>query len=336
MTEYISRRRLLAIDGGGLRGIIPACVLVELERVTGKPARESFDFIAGTSTGAILAAGVVAGIPAQQLLALYMVRAAAIFTQRPWTLPKRIITGAMYSTTALYAVLASELGAAESWTLNDAPRDLLITAKRLRDGLPWYFTKDSPRNRGRTGRLRLADCITASSAEVTYFRPYLMPEHPRPATDPVGTLVGGGVGVANNPVYQACVEAFDYSVGYTPDNTLVVSLGTGHALAGQRPTWIWPWARWALNELLDSPGEQQTELVQRHFPAMPFYRIDVQLPHEIPLDDLKSLPELRHYGLQLAGLVHWPPILDGRESPFRMDEHHTLPFQYAQKVNPPA
>jgi predicted acylesterase/phospholipase RssA len=337
LAENLARRRLLAIDGGGLRGIIPACVLVELERATGTLARDSFDFIAGTSTGAIVAAGVVAGIPAQQLLDLYLERAASLFTQRPWTIPKRIITGAMYSTPNLHALLARELGPAASRTLNDVARDLLITAKRLSDGLPWYFTKDTPRNKQRTGRLQLADCVTASCAEATYFRPYLMPEHPSPASDPVGTLVGGGVGVANNPVYQACVEAFDYSEGYTPGGTIVVSLGTGRAPALPRPTWIWPWLHWVLDELLDSPGEQQTDLVQRNFPGMPFYRIDVQLPREVPLDDLKSLPALRHYGQQLARQVSWPPILAGQEdSPFRINIDNTLPQQYARRVNPPA
>ena len=57
-------RRILSIDGGGVRGIIPAVLLAELERETGRPARETFDFVAGTSSGAVLAAGIAAGIPA--------------------------------------------------------------------------------------------------------------------------------------------------------------------------------------------------------------------------------------------------------------------------------
>ena len=66
MTEAVPgpMRRILAIDGGGLRGLIPACVLAGLEAATGRAARETFDFIAGTSTGAVIAAGLVAGVPA--------------------------------------------------------------------------------------------------------------------------------------------------------------------------------------------------------------------------------------------------------------------------------
>jgi len=58
--------RILSIDGGGIRGIIPAMILAELERRAGRPACRLFDFIAGTSTGGIIALAVTkpdAGTP---------------------------------------------------------------------------------------------------------------------------------------------------------------------------------------------------------------------------------------------------------------------------------
>ncbi|MGH2386315.1 MAG: patatin-like phospholipase family protein, partial [Candidatus Limnocylindria bacterium] len=72
-------RRMLTIDGGGVRGIIPAVLLAALERSTGKPTRETFDFIAGTSTGAVMAAGLSAGIPAERLVTLYAKRSPEVF-----------------------------------------------------------------------------------------------------------------------------------------------------------------------------------------------------------------------------------------------------------------
>ena len=73
-----SIRRVLSIDGGGIRGIIPALVIAHLERTTGKPACELFDLIVGTSTGGILALGLAlqdeAGDPllaAKRMVALY-------------------------------------------------------------------------------------------------------------------------------------------------------------------------------------------------------------------------------------------------------------------------
>jgi patatin-like phospholipase/acyl hydrolase len=52
--------KILSIDGGGIRGIIPAMVLAKIERQTGRPACELFDLIAGTSTGGIITLGVTA------------------------------------------------------------------------------------------------------------------------------------------------------------------------------------------------------------------------------------------------------------------------------------
>jgi patatin-like phospholipase/acyl hydrolase len=88
------RTRILSIDGGGIRGIIPALVLAELERRAGKPVAELFDLIAGTSTGGILACGLTipgdGGRPrwhAEELVALYEKEGPHIFDR---SLLKRI------------------------------------------------------------------------------------------------------------------------------------------------------------------------------------------------------------------------------------------------------
>ena len=65
------KRALLSIDGGGIRGIIPLCALAEMERQLGKPAREVFSFIAGTSTGAIITGGLASSVGAEAMLKLY-------------------------------------------------------------------------------------------------------------------------------------------------------------------------------------------------------------------------------------------------------------------------
>jgi predicted acylesterase/phospholipase RssA len=323
-ADQRTQRFLLAIDGGGIRGIIPATLLVALERSAGRPARETFDFIAGTSTGAIIAAALAAGIPAEKILDLYVNRAGEVFRKGLLGLPRRVITGSVYSTATLHRIIAEELGAARDWVLNDAPIDLLITAKRVGDGMPWYFVRDKPANSGRTGGLKLADCVTASAAAPTYFKPWTMPG--------VGTLVDGGVGVAGNPVYQACVEAFYYTGEYGAEGTTVVSLGTGRFVSRRRPVWLWSWLQWVLGELLRSPGEQQTEIVQRHFPTMSFYRIDTRLERDIPLDDAGSADELRRIGERLAAQIDWSAILSGADTSLRVGSHNTLWPQYSRSV----
>jgi predicted acylesterase/phospholipase RssA len=149
----MSRCYLLSIDSGGIRGIIPAVALVKLENTTGKLTREIFTFVAGTSTGAIIAAAIAAGIPATRILDLYINRTREIFTHYPWNIIKRILFGSMYSIEKLHDLIAEEIGPAHAWKLNDSPIDLLITAKRISDGMLWYFVRDNPNNSGCTGRL---------------------------------------------------------------------------------------------------------------------------------------------------------------------------------------
>jgi len=310
------QRYLLSIDGGGIRGIIPAVALVKLESTTGRLTRDIFSFVAGTSTGAIIAAAIAAGVPSSRILSLYVDRARDVFTGSTIvnTL-QRVIFGSMYSTQKLHDLIAEEIDSSGRWSLNDSPVDLLITAKGVPDGKPWYFVKDNPANSGCTGRLGLVDCATASAAAPTYFRPWTVDEELMPpGCGPVGELVDGGVGVAGNPVYQACVEAFFYTDtanGYEPAETTTVSLGTGRSIAPKRrPTWIGSWLQWVLGELLESPGEQQTEITWRHFveereggQKMTFYRIDTELKEDIALDDVGSIGRLREYGERLAELI---------------------------------
>jgi patatin-like phospholipase/acyl hydrolase len=322
-------RRLLSIDGGGIRGIIPAVLLAELERQSGRPVRETFDFIAGSSSGALTAAALAAGVSADRIVTLYAERASEVLRHIPLVSTLvRIVTGSMYDVGRLHELVRRELGTpAGDWTINDAPIDLLITAKRLDDGMPWYFVRDNTANSCRAGGYRLADVVTASAAAPTYFQPFEIAG--------VGTLIDGGIGVAGNPVYQACVEAFEFTQTYPEDETLVVSLGTGRALHRARPTWIWQWLGWLLSELLRSPSEQQTELVHRHYPDTPFYRIDLRLERDVSLEDLGALPELAALAARLAGTLDWSTMLDGTDAIHRVTDANTLPREYC-RVPPPA
>ena len=86
-----SVRRVLSLDGGGIRGIIPALVLAHLERQMGAPASEFFDLIVGTSTGGILALGLSLQeqqgrslLAAKRMVALYERHGAQIFERSLW------------------------------------------------------------------------------------------------------------------------------------------------------------------------------------------------------------------------------------------------------------
>src|ERR1017187_1952399 len=115
----MSQKHLLSIDGGGIRGIIPALALLKLEQTTLKPARETFSFVAGTSTGALLASAVAAGIPASRIVDIYRYRIRDIFKpSKPWNGFRQYTLGHKYDAANLNRVFKQELGAAAHWMLN--------------------------------------------------------------------------------------------------------------------------------------------------------------------------------------------------------------------------
>src|SRR5918996_5489397 len=99
-------RRILAIDGGGVRGVIPAVALVALEDALKGRIRDHFDFVAGTSTGALIAAAVAAGVPAERIVQMYVDRAPQLFAKVPViSTLRRILFGHMYDTERLHGFI---------------------------------------------------------------------------------------------------------------------------------------------------------------------------------------------------------------------------------------
>src|SRR5436305_11953922 len=112
-TTQAETSAVLAIDGGGIRGIIPAMVLAEIERRAGRPTATMFDLISGTSTGGIIAVALTRPGPdgkpawsAAQLVELYEQQGPAIFARRPGMLaPLHGIIDERYDAGALESVL---------------------------------------------------------------------------------------------------------------------------------------------------------------------------------------------------------------------------------------
>jgi patatin-like phospholipase/acyl hydrolase len=217
----LPRRRILAIDGGGLLGTYPAAFLAGLESHLPHPIGRYFDLIAGTSTGGIIAIGLAMGMRASDILALYERKGAAIFGQHHsrvvnWLLRKwRIARWAVrpkYSSDALREALVDVLG---EKLIGDATQRLLIPA--------WspvsrsvYIYKTAHHLRLNTDyKERAVDAALATAAAPTYFRRHL-------TENDVG-LIDGGVW-ANNPTGLAVVEAITL-LNWPRESLHVLSLG---------------------------------------------------------------------------------------------------------------
>src|SRR6266404_1377145 len=102
-------RRILNIDGGGIKGVFPAAFLAELEDRLGEPIADYFDLIAGTSTGGIIAMGLGLGLTAKDLLAFYKETGARIFQRRRFGALRRVFR-AQYTNEVLREVLVKAFG----------------------------------------------------------------------------------------------------------------------------------------------------------------------------------------------------------------------------------
>ncbi|HYZ75977.1 MAG TPA: CBASS cGAMP-activated phospholipase [Gaiellaceae bacterium] len=245
--------KILSIDGGGIRGIIPATVLAEIEHRTGARIADLFDLITGTSTGGILALGLVKpdanGRPqyaAVDLAELYEREGHRIFERSLWheIVAMDNLLDEKYPVAGLEAVLEQYFGEAR---LKDAVAEVLVPSYELETREPWFFARHKARADAAYD-FPMHFVARATSAAPTYFEPLELT-----TTKPPGGLVDGGV-FANNPTMCGYVEAKELHP--ENDEVLVVSLGTGEHTRpihyAQAKDWgLAMWAKPILNVVFD-------------------------------------------------------------------------------------
>ena len=240
----MATRTILSIDGGGIRGIIPARILERIEAVTKKPTSALFDLVAGTSTGGILALGLTKpnaahtgpALTATDLVKLYEEEGGAIFNRTLWHAVEALgqLNGPKYDGEGERAALTRYLGGAR---LRDVRTKVLVTAYEIQDRLPFFFTSwravTDP-----SYDFDMVDVARATSAAPTFFPPVQVV-----SSGVARAVVDGGV-FANNPTMCALADAWKLWPG---DDLLVVSLGTGNtdrAIPYERAKG-WGLAQWA-------------------------------------------------------------------------------------------
>jgi len=286
--------RILSIDGGGIRGIIPALVLARIEKLTGRPIATLFDLVAGTSTGGILALGLTIpkrpGRPlyaAQEFVQMFEREGPRIFSRsllRAFTTSDSL-TWKKYSSRGIEQVLAEYFGDSR---LRDAVTDVLVPSYEIARRFPFFFKSSNARRRPDYD-FPARDIARATSAAPSYFEPMRIPT----GTDREHyTLIDGGV-FANNPAACALVEAQSTqrsSSGFRPNGFLMVSLGTG-SLMRKLPLGFaryWGavlWAKPLLNAIFDGASSTVDYQLRRLLPTG-YYRFQAALDgHTQALDN---------------------------------------------------
>lgn len=218
-------KRILSIDGGGIKGMYPATILADFEQqleAAGKEPRlyKYFDLISGTSTGGIIAVGLAMGIPAAQIADLYEAYGPKIFSQanmpfgqkaRKMRLLAKHLTKVKYEPTELKSALTRVL---EDRLLGDAKTRLLIPSVHAPDNKPRNFkTRHAERFIRDPKRLAVEVCI-ATAAAPTFFKAHEM------STGEL--MIDGGV-MANNPIAMAAVEGVG-ELGWPREDIRILSI----------------------------------------------------------------------------------------------------------------
>ena len=251
--------RILTFDGGGIRGLIPALVLAELESRlvarAGDDARicDYFHLFAGTSTGGLIALGLTVPDPgrpgrplvdAAELAGLYVEDGPRIFHRTLWQRLRTLwgLIGPKYTLGPLEDAVVARLGTGR---LAEALREVIVASYDMTDRSPYFFKRwrareDAARNSP------VVDAALATAAAPTYFPPRELDGH---------ALVDGGV-FAANPVIAAITETLKRTESpgrLETEDLMVVSIGTGLHEEGFRAEEIRGWGR--LGWILPKRGE---------------------------------------------------------------------------------
>ncbi len=334
--------KVLSIDGGGIRGIIPAMVLSEIEKRTKRPIAEIFQLIAGTSTGGILALGLTKpdgqGKPqysAGDMIELYQKEGKAIFYR---SLSHRLlalgfILREKYPARGIESILGKYFG---NTHLKEALTEVLITAYDTENRDSWFFKSTKARNVNHPeADFLMRDVARATSAAPTYFSPAKVKTQ---TVVDYCSLIDGGV-FANNPAMCAYAEAIanarardrqtrkNSDAGRNRlfcennDDILLLSLGTGEF---SRPLpyvkirhWGIRWAQPILDVVFDGVSDTVDYQLRRLLPPSEngvtrYYRFQARLDKDNDRMDATNPNQIHMYKLLGEKLI--------QENDRRLDE----------------
>ena len=301
---YGNCTRVLSIDGGGIRGIIPAMVLAKIEERTGKPISKMFDIVVGTSTGGIIALGLTKPNPnsenipaysAHDIVELYKEHGSEIFPsdfavfRNVWRMyrPK-------YDADGIDKVFKKYFGDVEFYK---ALVYVSIPAYEIETRKHFFFKSWDFLN---SGYFLMRDVARAATAAPTYLPPVRIPVPKEVDERGYLALIDGGV-FANNPAIYALNTAATSDSG----NILFVSLGTGSVSKPIRfdDAWGWGLLGWTdelISIVFSDPGvEKEVENILTfnpnkydYFRFQPILQKELSKMDDAGQDHIKSLENL--------------------------------------------
>ncbi|MDR2157891.1 MAG: patatin-like phospholipase family protein [Holosporaceae bacterium] len=260
--------RLLTCDGGGIRGIVPAQFLAEIEKYTAKSTSSMFHLMSGTSTGGIIVGGLSAPeriggttpmYAATDLVDLYLEHAATIFDKRGGVIFNPIVRlfSSKYSHKGISRVLMDKFG---DMRLSESINDLLLTSYNLSypqyESGDFFFKTHMTENNSRFQKtpidFHMRDVLCCTTAAPTFFPPFRLKtiDEKNGNVPPVERkMIDGGV-YANDPTLCSLIEAVELYP--RADSYFILSLGTGYSFNPCDPSGLLGWAPHITDVLMNS------------------------------------------------------------------------------------
>jgi len=315
---------VLALSGGGFRGLYTATVLADLEAALGAPLAKRFDLICGTSVGGILALGLAKETPAIDLKNLFVKQGHKIFTRR-FSLGGLFLF-ARHSNSGLKSVLERQFLDA---TVGDLSHPVIIPTVNYATGDAKIFKTPHHKSLEVDHKASLVDVAMATSAAPTYFPMYKTER---------GTFVDGGL-VANAPGLLGLHEAVEY-FGVNEIDVRVLSVGTmsiGVTIRGNSALDL-GFMRWGsrLFDLIISAQESNIDNMLKHRLRDRYFQID-DMAQPDQAKDIKKLDKVSKRAIDTLtsrGHNRTQAVLgDQKFRPFR--EHIASPstFFHGRKKN---
>ncbi|MDQ0254656.1 patatin-like phospholipase/acyl hydrolase [Evansella vedderi] len=281
--------KMLCIDGGGIRGVFPIKILAAIERELGDPLVDFFDVIAGTSTGAVIAASVTLKRDMNELLNKYKKYGEMIFKRQA----KLGIFKSVYSDKYLRHFLKESFG---QLTLNEIRKPLILPSVDVTHGKPYVFRSNYGNYDRKDLTIPLWDAVLSSCSAPLYFPPNNIKNR--------YLSVDGGLW-ANNPSLVCVTEGLRFFKKPIED-IRIFSLGTGEQNIdfSIEKDMAWGMTKWlpiqftsmkVTPKLLDLALNLSSETVTYQCKTLlgeNYLRINKELGGEVPFDDVSSINQL--------------------------------------------
>ncbi|HAY22650.1 MAG TPA: patatin [Desulfobacterales bacterium] len=282
-------KRILTIDGGGIKGVFPASFLATIEDSIENRVANYFDLIVGTSTGGIIALGLGLGFSAKEIMDFYEKSGPDIFAGNRLLRFLRSFGFSKYSQKPLREALTSIFGERK---LGESTRRLVVPSLNLETGEVHIYKTSHHARFERDYKEKAVDVALATAAAPTYF-----PTHRSAAGTP---LIDGGLW-ANNPLGLAVVEAIGV-LGWPRDSLKVLSIGCtteplNVGLGRIFPFGLGYWGMKIVAVFMTAQSSSSLGTAQVLAGYENVFRIDLPVPKgRFGLDDVREIPSLRGLG----------------------------------------